>query len=144
MQGIVCRATDVGVLLRLAGLDVLDRDAPLLSPDHQLATGVFWAVLYPYRPGFAAPLDDPVQAANDPFNGQGKIHVDAQAFAIEVIQHVQQPQCPAIHCPAAHACIREKEVMFGASGTASASGLSRFNRLRGLIRRFSSNSQQMR
>ena len=33
------------------------------------------------------------------------------------------------------------QVMFGASGTARASGLSRFSRLRGLIRRFSSNSQ---
>ena len=30
------------------------------------------------------------------------------------------------------------QVMFGASGTASTSGLSRFSRLRGLIRRFSS------
>ena len=30
------------------------------------------------------------------------------------------------------------QVMFGASGTARASGLSRFNRLRDLIRRFNS------
>ena len=33
------------------------------------------------------------------------------------------------------------QVRFGASGTANASGLSRFNRLRGLMRRFSSSSQ---
>jgi hypothetical protein len=33
------------------------------------------------------------------------------------------------------------QVTFGASGTASASGLSSFNRFRGLIRKFSSSSQ---
>lgn len=33
------------------------------------------------------------------------------------------------------------QVMLGASGTANASGLSRFNRLRGLMRRFSSSAQ---
>lgn len=40
------------------------------------------------------------------------------------------------------ACLHAREgVRFGRSGTASASGLSRFNRLRGLMRRFSSGSQ---
>ena len=38
---------DVGVLLRLAGLDVLDRDAPFLGPDQQLPTDVFRAVVDP-------------------------------------------------------------------------------------------------
>jgi hypothetical protein len=32
-------ALDVGVLLRLSGLDVLDGDAPFFSPDQQFATG---------------------------------------------------------------------------------------------------------
>ena len=36
---------DVGVLLGLAGLDVLDRDATFLSLDQQLATDVFRAHL---------------------------------------------------------------------------------------------------
>jgi len=35
---------NVGVLLRLAGLDVLDDDLSLLSPFHQLATDVFRTV----------------------------------------------------------------------------------------------------
>ncbi len=34
-------ALDVGVLLGLTGLDVLDRDAQFISPDQQLATDVF-------------------------------------------------------------------------------------------------------
>jgi hypothetical protein len=38
---------------------------------------------------------------------------------------------------------RIDHVMFGASGTANASGLSRFRRLRGLMRRFNSSSQLM-
>jgi hypothetical protein len=58
---------DVGVLLGLAGLDVLNGDAALLCPDQQLATNVFRAVVDPYRPRFAAPFDDPVQAPDDPF-----------------------------------------------------------------------------
>ena len=35
---------DVGVLLRLAGLNVLDGDLPLLGPFQQLAADVFRAV----------------------------------------------------------------------------------------------------
>jgi hypothetical protein len=38
-------ALDVGVLLGLAGLDVLDRDATFLSPDQLLATDLFRARL---------------------------------------------------------------------------------------------------
>jgi len=44
--------------------------------------------------------------------------------------------CKAINCRAAI-----DQVTFGASGTANASGLSRFRRLRGLMRRFNSSSQ---
>ena len=48
---------DIDVLLRLAGLDVLDGDAPLFGPDQQLATDVFRAVVDPYRPWLPAPFD---------------------------------------------------------------------------------------
>lgn len=40
-------ALDAGVLLRLAGLDVLDRNPMFLSPFHQLATDVFRVVVDP-------------------------------------------------------------------------------------------------
>lgn len=36
-------ALNMGVLPRLAGLDMLDRNVSLLSPDQQHATGVVWA-----------------------------------------------------------------------------------------------------
>ena len=45
MYRIVCRAMDMGVLLRLAGLDVLDGDALFLFPYQQLASDVFRAHL---------------------------------------------------------------------------------------------------
>ena len=54
-------ALDVGVLLRLAGLDVLDGDAPPRSPYQQLATDVFRAVINPNGAWLAAPLDDPIK-----------------------------------------------------------------------------------
>jgi hypothetical protein len=50
-------ALDVGVLLGLAGLDVLDGDAAFLGPDQQLATDVFRAVVDPYGARLAAPFD---------------------------------------------------------------------------------------
>jgi hypothetical protein len=59
MHGSVCRAMDVGVLLGLTGLDVLDRDAPFLSPYQQLATDVFRAVVDPYGAGLSTPFEPP-------------------------------------------------------------------------------------
>ena len=40
-------ALDISVLLRLAGLDVLDGDLPLLGPFYQLAADIFRAVVDP-------------------------------------------------------------------------------------------------
>lgn len=73
-------ALDVGVLLGLAGLDMLDGDLPLLGPFHQLAADVFRAVVDPNGAWLAAPFDDPVQTTDDPFGGQREIHLDAQPF----------------------------------------------------------------
>ena len=53
-------ALDTGVLPGLAGLDMLDGNPVPRRPFLQLFTDVFWAVVYPYRPGFAASFDDPV------------------------------------------------------------------------------------
>lgn len=62
MQDIVERATDIGVLLGLSGLDVLDGNPVLLNPYQDLSNDVFWAVAYSYGPRLAAPLDTPVKA----------------------------------------------------------------------------------
>ena len=50
-------ALDVGVLLRLAGLDVLDGDPVLFSPLQQRAADVFGAIIDSNGAGFASPFD---------------------------------------------------------------------------------------
>ena len=87
---------DTGVLLGLAGLDMQDGNPMFLGPFHQFFTDVFRVVVHPDRAWLATPFDDPVQAANDPFGWQREIHFDAQPFAVEVVQHVQQPECTTI------------------------------------------------
>ena len=63
-------ALDIGVLLWLSGLDVLDGDLPLLGPFQQLATDVFRAVVDPYGDRLATPFDNSVETSDDPFGLQ--------------------------------------------------------------------------
>ena len=81
-------ALNVGVLLRLPGLDVLDGNALFLSPFQQLATDIFWAIINPNYSWFSTLLDDPVQAADDPFGRERKVDLDTEPLAVEVVQHV--------------------------------------------------------
>jgi hypothetical protein len=92
-------ALDIGVLLWLAGLDVLDGNPMFLSPFHQLITDLFGAVVDPYGARLAAPLDNPIKAADDTFGGQREIDLDAQAFAVEVVENIQQSKSTAIAKP---------------------------------------------
>ncbi len=48
---------DIGVLLRLSWLDMLDDNPVFLSPNQQLTTDVFRAVVDPYGAGLAAPIE---------------------------------------------------------------------------------------
>jgi hypothetical protein len=45
-------------------------------------------VVDPDRQWFATPFDDLVQGSDDPLGWQREVALDAQAFAVEVIQHV--------------------------------------------------------
>ena len=110
-------ALDVGVLLRLARLDVLDGNPMFLGLFHQLFTDVFRAVVYPDRAGLSAPFDDPIKAPDDPFSGQGEVDLDAQALTVEVVQHIQQPKraaiteaiCHEVHQPGVVGGIRHRQ-----------------------------------
>ncbi len=55
---------DVRILLRLAGLDVLDLDPSPVSLGLELAADVLWAVVAPDRQRLAAPRDDLLQASD--------------------------------------------------------------------------------
>ena len=101
---------DVGVLLGLARLDVLDCNPLFLGPYQQLATDVFRAVVHPNGAGLAAPFDDPVQAANDTFGGPRDVDLNAQACTGEVVQHVQQPKRAAISEAICHEVHRPGDV----------------------------------
>jgi len=85
-------ALDVGVLLWLSGLDALDSISLFLIPYQQLATDVLRSVVDLYGAWLAAPLDDPIEASGDAFGGQREVDLNAQAFPVEVVQHVQQPE----------------------------------------------------
>lgn len=89
-------AFDIGVLLRLTGLDVLYGNPMFLGPFHQFFADVFGAVVDPYGAGLATPFDDAVEAPYDALGWQREVDLDPQAFPIKVVQHVQQPECPAI------------------------------------------------
>ena len=89
-------ALDICVLLRLAGLYVLDSYTLLLSPYSELLADVFGAIVHPNGVGLAAPLDDAVQAVNYPPCGQREVHLDPQPFSVEVVQDIQQPKSTAV------------------------------------------------
>jgi hypothetical protein len=77
-------------------LVVLDCTAHFFGPDQQLTTDVLRAVIDPERAGLSAPFDDPIKAPDDPLSGQRDVHLNPQPFAVEVVQHIQQPERAAI------------------------------------------------
>src|SRR5690606_1776047 len=108
---------DISVLLRLSGLDVVEGNALLLGPVYQGGTDVFRAIVDPYSQGLPAPLDDLIEGTNHPLSRQREVDLDAQAFAVEVIQHIQKPELAAIgqaishevHRPDGVRCLRDAE-----------------------------------
>jgi hypothetical protein len=58
-------------------------------PERELPADVLLAIVDTNGLRFAAPLNDLVQATHHAFSRQREVHFYAQAFAIEVIQHVQ-------------------------------------------------------
>ena len=89
-------------------------DALLFGPTQQGLTDVFGAVVHADGLWLATPLDDVVQAADDPLGRQGEVDLDAQAVAVEVIEHVQKPERAAVLKPISHEIHRPSDVrLFG-------------------------------
>lgn len=85
-------ALDIYVLLRLAGLDVVEGNALIFGSDSQCRTDVFRAVIDPDGQRLTAPLDDLVQRPDHALGREREVDLDAQALTVEIIQHVQRPE----------------------------------------------------
>ncbi|EJF90359.1 hypothetical protein MEG_01124 [Bartonella tamiae Th307] len=87
---------DIGILLRLPRLDVVQGNSLRFGPFLQFTTDIFGTVVHPDHGWPAAPVDDLVQAADDALSRKGKVHLHAQPLAVEIVQNIQQPEWPAI------------------------------------------------
>ncbi len=79
----------VGVLLRFAGLDLLQTDSTSRGPYLQRGTDIFRAIVYPDAHWSATLFDDPLQCTDNAKGRNGSVHLNAQAFSVEVVQNVQ-------------------------------------------------------
>lgn len=76
--------------------------ALVFGPFHEGATDVFRAIVDSNGSWRTTPFDDLVQCPHDALSGQRKVDFDAQTFAVEVVQDVQQPELPTILQPVRH------------------------------------------
>ena len=132
-------ALDVDVLLGLAGLDVQDGYPLFLSPLQQLATDGFRAIVDPMVSGL--PRRPMIRLMLRITRSEGSERSTSMPSPSPLKSSCTFSSRNARPSPNRSAMKSIDQVILRASGTASASGLSRFSRLRGLIRRFSSGSQ---
>jgi hypothetical protein len=81
-------ALHIGVLLRLARLDVFEPDTPSLGPIDERRTDILRTIVAADRQGLAPPLDDLIQGSDHPLRGQREVHLDTESFTVEIIDHV--------------------------------------------------------
>src|SRR3546814_12304825 len=89
-------ALHVGVLLRLARLDVLDPDVLSFRPVQKRAADVLGAVVAADPARLAAPFTDLLQRPAHPPRRQRPVALAAQALAVAVVHPVEQPAATAI------------------------------------------------
>lgn len=70
---IIEQSFDIGILLRLSGLDVAQAYSLRFDTLHQFATDVLRPIIHTNGERFAAPFDDLVQTADDAFSRQRKV-----------------------------------------------------------------------
>lgn len=86
----------IGVLLELARLDVFELDAPVICPSLDRCTDVLGAVITLNDLWLAPPGNNLLQGSDHTLGRQQKVYLDAQGFAVEVINHIEQSEAPAI------------------------------------------------
>ena len=132
-------AFETGVLLRLAGLDVQDGNPLFPSPLQQLATDGFRAIVDPMMSGL--PRRPMIRLMLRITRSEGSERSTSMPSPSPLKSSCTFSSRNARPSPNRSAMKSIDQVVLRATGTASASGLSRFSRFRGLIRRFSSGSQ---
>ena len=93
----------VGVLLRLARLDVFEPDAPFLSPVPNGFADVLRAVVAPDHLGLDSLANDLFQGPDHALRWQSEVHLDAQRLPVEVVDDVEQPKAASIRQLVVHA-----------------------------------------
>ena len=89
-------AFDIRVLIRFAGLDVVEFHALVPAPGGEHAGQVFGAVVDPDCVGFAPPLHEPIECAHHAGTGNGGIHHNRQRFAHALIEDVQRAEAATV------------------------------------------------
>jgi hypothetical protein len=89
-------AFDIGVLLGLAGLDIMDGNPLFLGPFQLLGADLFRVAIHPYHAKLSPPFNDAIKAPDHTLGRQGKVHLYAQPLTVDVVQHVQQPKLATI------------------------------------------------
>lgn len=87
---------DVGVLLGLARLDVFDVNPSDSGPTQQRGTDVLWAIVTANHLRPAAPDHALCQRTHYALRRQREVHLDAQSPAVEVVDHVEQPDAATV------------------------------------------------
>lgn len=89
-------AFDVGILVLITRLYESNLDAALLCPSQREGTNVFRPVIAPDRLRCVVPFDDLFERPDDTFGWQREIDMDAQAFPVAIINHIEQADAASI------------------------------------------------
>ncbi|MNT58135.1 hypothetical protein D3C72_1955530 [compost metagenome] len=132
-------ASDISILLRLARLNVAQGDASFLGPLHQLAADVFRPLSTRIAIGLPRHSMIWFRLRMTRSAGSEKSTSMPSPSRLKSSRTFNRRNCLPSSRRSAMKSI--DQTRFGFSGTARASGFSRFNRLRGLILRLSSSSR---
>ena len=82
---------DIGVLLRIAKLDQINVDASILGLVQRRLADALGAIVTPDHRRPPAPLNHLTQRPGDSLRGQREVDLNGEGLAVEVIEHIEQP-----------------------------------------------------
>ena len=85
---------DVRILVRLSGLNILNRHPVFFSPSDELTAEKLGAVVGSQGLGQATLQAKPLEHSNQPFAGDRRVNLNMQQLAVEIVDHVKSPETP--------------------------------------------------